>query len=84
MAVTTHCMHPSRAASDRTVGHFPAGPRKKLIRKLLLLPALLVLALGARAQHNLVLYHMRQVPQAALMNPAQLPLAKAYVGLPGL
>jgi len=38
--------------------------------------------LPARAQHNLVLYNMQQVPQSHLLNPGQIPLVKAHFGLP--
>ena len=39
---------------------------------------------AATAQHNLVFYNMRQVPQSNLLNPAQMPAAKWFIGFPAL
>lgn len=49
--------------------------------------ALLFLFLGlqlVRAQHGLVLYNMRYVPQVTQLNPATFPLMRGYFGFPGL
>lgn len=44
---------------------------------------ILSMALGLSAQSNLSLYHMKSLPQASYVNPANMPDANWFIGMPG-
>lgn len=57
-------------------------PFSSLLRQLLIPAILLGTWSFGTAQHNLLLYNMRQVPQSHLLNPGVIPEVKYYIGLP--
>ncbi|HUX53595.1 MAG TPA: DUF5723 family protein, partial [Williamwhitmania sp.] len=55
---------------------------KKILQFTILGVAFLVISIGAKAQQDFTLYHMRLVPSRMYQNPALVPEARSFVGYP--
>ncbi|MFT3739104.1 MAG: hypothetical protein QM786_10120 [Breznakibacter sp.] len=44
--------------------------------------AMAVLAISAKAQYPMALYHLENLPQSQFLNPAHMPRANGFFGIP--
>jgi hypothetical protein len=57
---------------------------KKYIHKALVGIGVLVAGLSTSAQNSNLLYYFENIPQSNYTNPAMMPRANGFLGLPGL